>query len=80
MKWKSEEKCIPLNIILNAIRAKTPPNKPQSIIDKNNQAEAMLIAIKMLNNRNIVEIDNVEMSINFSSRNIWVPKDRLYCS
>lgn len=62
---KKTYQSIPVNIILNAIRAKTPPNKPQSIIDKNNQAEAMLIAIKMLNNRNIVEIENVEMSIKY---------------
>ena len=62
---KKTYQSIPVNIILNAIRANTPPNKPQSIIDKNNQAEAMLIAIKMLNNRNIVEIENVEMSIKY---------------
>jgi hypothetical protein len=62
---KKTYQSIPVNIILNAIRANTPPNKPQSIINKNNQAEAMLIAIKMLNNRNIVEIENVEMSIKY---------------
>ena len=41
---KKTYQSIPVNIILNAIRANTLPNKPQSIIDKNNQAEAMLIA------------------------------------
>ena len=54
-----------VNVILNALRANDTSDKFQQLTDKNNQAEAILIAIEMLDSKNIGEVTNIEMSIKY---------------